>query len=1109
VQDRDLIVGVLAAQAGFVTPAQVLTAAASGLVDAQLDSMLTRLEQTGALGMEHRRILEALAEAALKARNGDARAVAASVGGEELLETLLSTTGAPAPALDAPRSATPEVPLERPGQYTRLREVGRGSQSVVRAARDEIVGRDVALKELAPVAERASDKKISSRAARVRFLREVRLIAGLDHPGIVAIHELARREDGTLFCAEKLIHGETLQARLACCGSLEERLRLLKHVVDACQAVAYAHAKHIIHRDLKPSNVMVGEYGETVVVDWGLAKHREEAEGLVPLPDSGASGSEPSLTVAGVALGTPGYMSPEQARGDLAAIDARSDVFSLGAILYQVLTGRPPFEGATAEHIMENVRAGKFAPILALVPQAPPELAAIAKRALRPQPADRYEDAAALAQELSTFLAGGKVRAYQYGGWQLLQKFVSSHRALSTGLAVAIGALLVSAVMVGFRLHAARLALASSFIERAYTAEREGDWAHAAAYFAAAREQHDTPEARWGVALAGERATERILSLHAQPGSFTDVGVLSDGRVVALGIAPNRVEVRDVESGKTLWSHTTDRMRTAALLPGGQVRLSVPGGLAFYEAATGNPLRIFDRAIDGQACPGPYPAPASTLRGQLIVQMDGGPRALASDVSAAERCAVSEDGRQVAYQDVSETIHLLSVGDGRSLASASSLELRSMWFSRHGLVLIKVGRLEVIGGPDGNFTIELPEAGFGGGVPITFGGEAVSPDGHLVVVARLGSNRADVIDLRTRSFRGTLHYAPGWPRFAFSLDGQRVFAAGLGEGAQLSGWHLSPEDIPTTHPGAWWDWQVTFSSSGSRFMVLDSAKHRFEIYGRGGEFLESGVVPEELSGKLFVGDGPGFVFLEPGGEITFHDPQRGRVAWKHPCQRCSALGFSEDGSRVVQLGLGGLQVWDIRADRLVFAEAKRVGGFKEPSALSPDGRRVVWTQGVTAILRDLDSGQERTFSLDGVTRGLRFSPESARLVIATTGSIALWDAATGRLLWRVANASPDVMHEVRWSADGGALLLQYMTLGSDVLDANQGKRLARFLSAGAVSPVVPFVQPDLRAKVVVTGSHWEHRPLPQAATESPALSLSRTLARTGLAFQGVDLVAAP
>src|SRR5262249_15208231 len=223
----------------------------------------------------------------------------------------------------------------------------------------------------------------------------------------------------------------------------------------------------------------------------------------------------------------------------------------------------------------------RFTAVKVLQPDAPPELAAIAERALKSQPSERYRDAEELAKELSAYLAGGRVRAYQYGTWELLRKFAASHRALMAGLAVALGALVVTAVVVAVRLQVARRDLARSFIERARTAEQQSDWALAAAYFAAARTQEETPEARWGVALAQERAPERLLFPRGSPESFTDVGVLPDGRMVVLGSTPNRFEVRELESGKELWSRSSELIAAAALLPGGQVRLSLPTGWSF------------------------------------------------------------------------------------------------------------------------------------------------------------------------------------------------------------------------------------------------------------------------------------------------------------------------------------------------------------------------------------------------------------------------------------------------------------------------------------------------------------------------------------------------
>jgi serine/threonine-protein kinase len=226
-------------------------------------------------------------------------------------------------------------------------------------ALDEELRREVALKE---IQERHADHAES----RARFLREAEVTGKLEHPGIVPVNGLGQYADGRPFYAMRFIHGDSLQdaihrfheaerrGRPAGEGPLELR-QLLGRFVDVCNSIAYAHTRGVLHRDLKPGNVMLGPYGETLVVDWGLAKvtgkaEPEAAEGSVRTSLSG----EPAMTQSGAALGTPAYMSPEQALGRLDQLGPASDVHSLGATLYSILTGRPPIEGKDTAEVLRK-----------------------------------------------------------------------------------------------------------------------------------------------------------------------------------------------------------------------------------------------------------------------------------------------------------------------------------------------------------------------------------------------------------------------------------------------------------------------------------------------------------------------------------------------------------------------------------------------------------------------------------------------------------------------------------------------------------------------------------------------------------------------------------
>jgi serine/threonine protein kinase len=290
----------------------------------------------------------------------------------------------------------------------RFPAIASGGMGTVYAARDVVLNRDVAVKVL------RADLQGRPGIAR-RFIEESQITSQLQHPGIPPVHDLGELPDGRPFLVMKLIKGRTLaellRQRSSSAHDLPRFLAVFEHV---CQAVAYAHARALIHRDLKPSNVMVGEFGEVQVMDWGIAR---ALTGPVPAtePTEGTAAptaAEGSRTQPGQAIGTWEYMPPEQARGQLEKIDRRADVFSLGAILCQLLTGRPPYVG-TSEAITRMARQGQLADCFARLDRcgAEPELVALAKRCLANDPTGRPTDAGEVAATVAAFRAAAEERA--------------------------------------------------------------------------------------------------------------------------------------------------------------------------------------------------------------------------------------------------------------------------------------------------------------------------------------------------------------------------------------------------------------------------------------------------------------------------------------------------------------------------------------------------------------------------------------------------------------------------------------------------------------------------------------------------------------------------
>lgn len=454
--DRNLLFGILALQMDFISREQLVAATSKWLTDKSIPIEDILVEQN-ALKESDRELILPLVERHIENHAGDAAISLASVSsvgsvkeelkalGDKQVEATLALVGTKHTG-DESRFATMSTQafsFSEKKRFQILRPHAKGGLGEVFVAEDMELRREVALKEIQ--SDFADDPN-----SRSRFVLEAEVTGGLEHPGIVPVYGLGQYENGRPFYAMRFIKGDSLKEAADRFHQLDpkpsfdsvEFRQLLGRLIDVCNAIAYAHSRGVLHRDLKPGNIMLGKYGETLVVDWGLAKvkgredqTRDDETTLRPSSGSG-TGSEP--TRMGSAVGTPSFMPPEQASGRLDELGPASDVYSLGATLYYLLVGRSPVVGKDVGQVLKRVERGEYPTPRSVDPTVPKSLEAVCLKAMAVRSDDRYGSAASLADDVERYLADEPVSCVFEPIPVRARRWIRKHQALTGTMAAAV-----------------------------------------------------------------------------------------------------------------------------------------------------------------------------------------------------------------------------------------------------------------------------------------------------------------------------------------------------------------------------------------------------------------------------------------------------------------------------------------------------------------------------------------------------------------------------------------------------------------------------------------------------------------------------------------------
>jgi WD40 repeat protein len=917
---------------------------------------------------------------------------------------------------DTPRQdldSGPSLQRSRLGKWKLLEVVGSGSFGTVYKALDTELHRMVAVK----VPHQGS---LASREDVDRFLREARSAAQLQHAGIVAVHE-AGQCDGTYYLVSEFIPGMTLRQRLA--GerlSFPQAAELLARVAEALHC---AHEHGVIHRDIKPSNILLDREGQPHLADFGLAKRQV---------------GESTLTTVGQVLGTPAYMSPEQACGESHRVDGRSDLYSLGVVFYELLTGELPFRG-TSQMLLAQVLEEEPRPPRRLNDGIPRDLETICLKCLRKEPQRRYASAQALADDLRRFRAGEPIQARPLGAWARAAKW-ARRRPAAAGLIVVSAAALLGLLLGGWayvdrerqqareaeqRERAGRRDVYAAHLNLAQQTWERGSVPRMLELLDGQRPrtgQEDLRSFEWYYLWRlchGDRFT-----LAGHTDLITAVAFSPDGQMLATGSYDQTVKLWDVAAGR-------ERIRLEG--HGGEVRAVAfsPDGTTLATANADRTARLWD-----------------VRTGQERGRLDGH-----SDVVCS--LAFSPDGKTLATGSWDQTVILWEMCTGRQQLAlrGHTAEVRSIAFAPDGKTLATSSRPQVGPSPaeakvwdvaTGKELATLREH------TDLVAAVAISPDGETLAT---GSRDFTVKlwDVATRQVRARLegHLGPV-NAVTFSPDGEtlatassdktirlwsvsaaepgpilqghidQVFAVAFspdsktlasgGKDATIKLWDLTRKQGQTTLAGHTKAVLSLAFDPSSRTLATASRDRTVKLWdmttGKVSATFES---TSTVQGVAFSPDGQALAVARGGKMVKLWDPATGRerATLRGQTERIACLAFAPDGRTLAAGGWDrSITLWDV-ASKEVLRRLEGHSAEVRSVAFSPDGRTLASASGESqppslngeVILWDAATGQERA-TFRGHTKGIAsvaFSPDGKTLASASWDqTVKLWDAATGQ-----------------------------------------------------------------------------------------------------------------